>query len=315
MAVAQFNREKALALRSYLYDHKGVIKKASRPGVDVERTLQLIVNEIPRTPKLVRCAPESVLRAAVQCGQLGLEPDGVRGHAYIIPRWNGKTQSLEAQMQPGYKGLMVLAWRSEKIGRLDAQWVYQGDVFEYEFGLEEKLVHRPDHEHGAPVTGVYSIAWLTTGAPPQFKVMSRLELDAHKEKFAPRDKDQLIVGPWVQAEPWMQLKTIIIVNCKTLPCGDDLARAIAIDEQTDTGVPPAVDVDFEVEPDGDEKEPETSSDDANQGGTGYAEDGQPAWKAKVCSGCGRAWAFINGEGGAPGMGHGQDCPDAHKESP
>ena len=50
------------------------------------------------------------------------------------------------------KGLIDLAYRSGEVESIQAQIVYENDIFEAEYGLEPKLVHKPaDHDRGAPV--------------------------------------------------------------------------------------------------------------------------------------------------------------------
>ena len=50
---------------------------------------------------------------------------------------------VECQFQFGYKGLLELAYRSGQIQTIQAETVYEADVFEYELGLYPKLIHKP----------------------------------------------------------------------------------------------------------------------------------------------------------------------------
>ena len=73
----------------------------------------------------------------MNAAQLGLEPNTPLGQAYLIPYKNhGK---LECQFQIGYKGLIDMVYRNDNIQTVQAQCVYENDVFEYELGLEPKL--------------------------------------------------------------------------------------------------------------------------------------------------------------------------------
>ena len=71
-----------------------------------------------RTPKLLECTRESLLACIVQCAQLGLEPDGLLGQAYLIPFYNGRKNRYECQLIVGYKGLLKLARQSAEISSL-----------------------------------------------------------------------------------------------------------------------------------------------------------------------------------------------------
>lgn len=106
-----------------------------------ERFARLVLTAVRMVPDLNRCTPMSVVGAAMQAAQLGLEP-GVLGQAWILPYRNNRTGQTEATFQLGWRGLVALAARSGFL--LTGATVYPGDVFEYELGLEPKLRHLPD---------------------------------------------------------------------------------------------------------------------------------------------------------------------------
>lgn len=72
--------------------------------------------------------------------------------------------------------MIDLARRSGQIASLSARVVREGDDFSFEFGLEEKLVHRPGENEDAPVTHVYAVARLKDGGT-QFEVMTRKQIE------------------------------------------------------------------------------------------------------------------------------------------
>lgn len=76
------------------------------------------------------------------CAQLGLRP-GVLGHAWLLPFYDSKSRQQQAQLVVGYQGLVELAHRSGKIQSLIARTVYANDYFDVDYGLEDKLVHKP----------------------------------------------------------------------------------------------------------------------------------------------------------------------------
>ncbi|EKF2878464.1 recombinase RecT, partial [Escherichia coli] len=90
----------------------------------------------------------------VQCSQLGLEPGSALGHAYLLPfgNKNEKSGKKNVQLIIGYRGMIDLARRSGQIASLSARVVREGDEFNFEFGLDEKLIHRPGENEDAPVT-------------------------------------------------------------------------------------------------------------------------------------------------------------------
>jgi phage RecT family recombinase len=82
-----------------------------------ERMMRVVANAIRVTPKLQDCEPISFLGALMQCAALGLEPNTVLGHAYLIPFENSRkvggewVKVKEVQVIIGYKGLIDLARR------------------------------------------------------------------------------------------------------------------------------------------------------------------------------------------------------------
>ena len=117
------------------------IKRALPSVITPERFTRMALSAVNTTPKLAECSQMSFLGALMNAAQLGLEPNTPLGQAYLIPYRNkGK---LECQFQIGYKGLLDLVYRNPDIQTVQAQCVYENDKFEYEFGLEPKLVHKP----------------------------------------------------------------------------------------------------------------------------------------------------------------------------
>jgi recombination protein RecT len=105
--------------------------------LDPDRLLRIVLTAVRRTPALMSCSRESVLAAIMQAAQLGLEPDGNLGLAYLLPYGN------QCQLIVGWKGLIELARRSGLVANITAHCVHYGDFFEYELGLDTKLRHIP----------------------------------------------------------------------------------------------------------------------------------------------------------------------------
>ena len=151
------------------------IRAALPRHLTAERMLRVVMTAVQKTPRLLECSERSLIGAVVEASQLGLEPDGVRGLAYLIPRRNRKTNTYEAQLQIGYKGLIDLARRSGQIQTITAEVVYQKDAFRVVKGLHPDLVHEPawNEPDPGPVIGAYAVAVLKDGGV-QFHVMSTM---------------------------------------------------------------------------------------------------------------------------------------------
>lgn len=184
--------------------------------VTPERLIRIGMNATSRNPKLLECTPESIVGAVVNCGVLGVEPN-LLGHAYIVPFWNSTSKKMEAQFQLGYKGLIDLARRTGEITNVYAHEVYEGDMFEYSYGLDKNLYHKPSgEENEAKITHFYAVYKLKDGAY-DFIVMSRSQIESHRNKFTKSQKDGRIFGPWKDHFTEMGKKTVLIKLLKTAP--------------------------------------------------------------------------------------------------
>lgn len=185
--------------------------------VTPERLCRISLNAVSRNPNLMNCAPETIVGAIVNCASLGLEPN-LLGHAYIVPFWNNKTGKMEAQFQIGYKGALDLIRRTGQVSTISAHEVYDGDKFDYAYGLEEKLVHVPCGEDDeTKITHFYAAYKLKDGGTG-FLVMTRAQMDKHRDKFTKsKNKQGAVFGPWADHYVSMALKTVILKLIKYMP--------------------------------------------------------------------------------------------------
>ncbi|WP_114146687.1 recombination protein RecT, partial [Escherichia coli] len=170
-----------------------------------ERMIRIATTEIRKVPALGNCDTMSFVSAIVQCSQLGLEPGSALGHAYLLPfgNKNEKSGKKNVQLIIGYRGMIDLARRSGQIASLSARVVREGDEFRFEFGLDEKLIHRPGENEDAPVTHVYAVARLKDGGT-QFEVMTRKQIELVRSLSKAGNN-----GPWVTHWEEMAKKTAI----------------------------------------------------------------------------------------------------------
>ena len=157
------------------------IKKALPSVITPERFTRIALSALNNTPQLQQCTPMSFLAALLNAAQLGLEPNTPLGQAYLIPYRNKGT--LECQFQIGYKGLIDLAYRNGQMQTIQAQAVYENDTFEYEYGLEPRLVHRPAYSERGTLVYFYGI-FRTVNGGYGFSVMSKAEMDLYAKTYS-----------------------------------------------------------------------------------------------------------------------------------
>lgn len=248
--------------------------------MSAERLYQIALSAINTTPRLAECDPSTILSCVMKCSALGLEPSAVDGlgRAYILP-YRSK-QGMQAQLIIGYKGMLDLARRSGEIKDISARAVYEGDEFEYSFGLDESLHHRPaarEHKEGERPTHVYMVAHFKDGGH-YMDVMTAQEVEAVRKRSKAANN-----GPWVTDYEAMAKKTVIRRAFPYLPASIEAQTAAASDETsggfTDVfTTAPIIEqtVEAELLP---EQEPETQEE--------AIQDEPKGLKEAVCTSCGK----------------------------
>ncbi len=201
------------------------IKKALPSVITPERFTRIALSALNNTPQLQQCTPMSFLAALLNAAQLGLEPNTPLGQAYLIPYRNKGT--LECQFQIGYKGLIDLAYRNGQMQTIQAQAVYENDIFEYEYGLEPKLVHRPAYSERGILVYFYGI-FRTVNGGYGFAVMSKTEMDLYAKTYSKAIDSGF--SPWKTSYEEMAKKTVIKQALKYAPIKTDFQRALSTDE-------------------------------------------------------------------------------------
>ena len=207
---------------------KGEIARCLPSHLTPDRMARIAMTELRKNPKLQECDPMSFIAAIMQASQLGLEP-GIMGSCYLIPFFNSKLNKYECTFMPGYRGFLDLARRSGQIKSLVARAVYENDVFEYEYGLQESVTHKPAMDERGELRAVYAVALLKDGGH-QFEVMSKREIEAVRQKSQGKN-----AGPWTDYYDEMARKTVVRKLFKWLPCSVEMQKAVSLDELQEVG--------------------------------------------------------------------------------
>lgn len=220
-------------VKKFFESQKSTLLAVLPQHVSADRMLKLAIGALRTTPKLQQCTIESLFGALVQCSQLGLEPNTPLGHAFLIPFENRRLGKTEVQIVFGYKGLLDLARRSGQIVSIAAHEVCESDKFEFEYGLDERLSHRPALKQRGAIVAFYAVAKLTGGGHA-FEVMSVSQVEdirdsAQNYKFA-KDKEATV---WGKNFVEMGRKTVLRRLMKYLPVGIELATAVALDSKAE----------------------------------------------------------------------------------
>ena len=210
-------------------------------GMEAAQLVRDALTCLRQTPDLAKCTPSTVLGALMSCAQLGLRP-GVLGHAWVLPFYDSRSRSHKAQLVVGYKGYVDLAYRNPQVSSVIARTVYEGDTFDVDYGLEDRLVHKPSlsGERSKPVAH-YAI-FKTASGGRAFWVMTEDEMQAWKKRYAPKDRSNKIVGPWVSDYEAMARKTCLLRLASWMPKSTELAYAMEVDNGVRVSVDPKADL-------------------------------------------------------------------------
>lgn len=195
-----------------------------------DRLVRIAMSAIQQTPKLLECDRTSLYAAIFACAQLGLEPDGILGQAYLVP-FAGRCQLI-----PGYKGLISLARNSGDVTSIAAHEVRDRDKFEFDFASGAPPSHTFDiRQKRGDVIAFYAIARFKDGSF-HWDMMTREEVERIRDGSqgykaavgAAKRKDlKSPETPWTEHFVEMGKKTMIRRIAKYLPMSVQKAAALA----------------------------------------------------------------------------------------
>lgn len=220
------------SLKQWVVSMTEQVKCALPQNITPERMTRIALTAISKDSKLASSTPESFLGALLTSAQLGLECNTPLGQAYLIPFFNGKTKKMETQFQLGYQGLLDLCYRTNQYKTIQARVVYDGDFFEYSYGLDEKLVHKPSGDNKNPIF-VYAYYQLTNGAKA-FEVMSWDAILNHAKKYSQSSNSSY--SPWQTDPESMAKKTVLKKVLKYAPKAVESATIVAEAISSDSAV-------------------------------------------------------------------------------
>jgi len=218
-----------------LVKYEKQIRMALPAEVSVKRLMRVALTTWNKTPALKRCSAASLCGAVIGATQLGLDVDSNLGHAYLVP------YGQECTLIIGYRGMLELAYRSDRIGKIESEAVYEGDAFTVTRGSTFNIDHKPCFEDDPDkITHVYAIATLSDGNQVA-KVMTRKQVDTIRHRSRAGKS-----GPWVTDYEAMALKTVIRRLCKHLPVSVTVQRAVGMDEAADANLSQKLDVEWQA---------------------------------------------------------------------
>ncbi len=229
---------KPTTIHGFMETYKAEIARALPKHMTADRMARIALTEFRKTPALMKCDPATLFGAVIQCSQLGLEPGGTMGHAYLIPFENRKKGTTDVQFILGYRGMLDLARRSGQIVSISARDVCANDKFSYRYGIDETIEHIPSDGDRGELTHVYAVAKLKDGGV-QFEVLTRAQIEeirAGSQGYKTAIKFNKTDSPWIAHFTEMAKKTAIRRLFKYLPVSIEIQRAVGLDEAGEDGL-------------------------------------------------------------------------------
>lgn len=215
--------------------YRSGIAKALPAGVTADRVEKLVISMLNKKPELLACTALSLYNACIECATLNLWP-GPQGHMYFIPRNNKVRGSdgrdhyeLQADAMIGWRGMVEMAYRSCQIvpGSFIGQTIHENDHLEYEYGSNQRIVHRPKLGSRGDIIGAW-VGCIPKDGALVFHVMDVDEIEAIRARSKTPN-----AGPWKTDYAEMCCKTVIRRLWKYLPSSvaDKFAEALEKDAE------------------------------------------------------------------------------------
>ena len=207
-------------IRSFIESRRDALAALIPKHLSADRLMKVALNSIHKTPKLQECSTSSLMGCIITAAELGLEPGGALGHAYLVP-FKGQCTLII-----GYRGFVDLMRRSGQLSTIRAVVVHEKDEFTIKEGPEQVIEHRP-FLTGDPglLRFVYAVAKLKDGSY-QADFMTRAQVDAIKARSRSSSD-----GPWVTDYEEMAKKTVIRRIAKLLPLSPETRDAVEKDDE------------------------------------------------------------------------------------
>jgi recombination protein RecT len=224
-------------LKGLLETMKGSIAQALPKHVTPERLIKTLLVAANRNPALLECTQASILETINRSAELGLDLSGTLGEAYPVPFNNkikvpdgrgGTTDKWVKQCQLiiGYRGFEKLAWQSGEVAMIDAEVVYENDLFKFKKGFDPVLEWEPCRtgDRGQAV-GAYACI-ITKNGGKMARFMPKADIERIRQAAQSKDSPA-----WRNHWDEMARKTVLRRVMKDAPLSTE--KLVAAMEQDD----------------------------------------------------------------------------------
>lgn len=231
MEAKKYDLKTISGFSSTIVNYKGSIGKFLNPryGITPEDFIETCIRAVKENPKLLQCDPKSLFGAVLLSAEVGLKPNTSLQHSFIIP-YKG-----EAKFQIGYKGLIEIMYRNPRVKKIDAHAVFENDAFDYAYGLNPYLNHKPARKEKGKLECVYATCLVDN--EPIFVVVEKAELDAIRQISKTIDSQYSPYNNGTDVHNWMEIKASVKALSKLIPTSNniEMAKAVEYDSKFEGG--------------------------------------------------------------------------------
>lgn len=231
-------------IETFLKEHRSKITGGEELGnYKVERVIEDMVRLCMASESLAKCSLPSIGTAARQAYLCQLSIDTTLNLACVVPRKG------VAHFERMYKGMLDLAYRSEKVLLIRAYTVYKADMegFDYDLGTSAFIRYKPNRNVTdkdrvwEAVVCAYAVADLAGGAKYP-EIMWRPELEEIRTKALQLNKSA--DNPWLKYFDPMCKKGPAKRVCNYVPQNPFLSYALGLEALDEAGKLPDIDPAF-----------------------------------------------------------------------
>lgn len=213
-----------LTVKSFFNSDMAQQKLQELVGKNASSFATAVLQVVNSNDMLKNADPVTVFTAACTAATLNLPINNTLGFAYIVPFYNGKTRSTEAQFMIGAKGFVQLAQRSGQFKTIKAVPTYSGDDDD---SIMNRLTSFKPRPPVGEVDGYIAYFKLINGFEAHLH-MSLDELQAHAKKYSKTYSKGF--GVWKDNFDAMAQKTVIkLLLSKQAPLSIDMPLMTALD--------------------------------------------------------------------------------------
>ena len=210
------------SMRGTLTSMSNEFEAALPPQISVDKFIRTTLTAVQMNPDLLQADRKTLLGTCMKAAQDGLMLDGREAAPVIFGGKGGKTVAY----MPMVGGILKKIRNSGELASISAQVAYSNDMFDYQLGDDEKIIHKPllGGDRGTPIA-VYCIAHTKDGAIYR-EVMSVDEVEKVRKTSRAGSYSS---SPWATWWDEMAKKTVIRRISKRLPSSADVDAVMQSD--------------------------------------------------------------------------------------